>query len=247
MSHAWNLSVWCLVAIASPSLAEAQSLTGNVGSANVGGGDRSAEARLGIDETGSAASRLHYEYAFSDWYQLRTIASFRRPDDGEWSYSGLTLENWFQWAEEGANNKGFNGGVRLAYTFTENDRPDTLAVRVTLTDRFASGWEWRANVIAETTLNDRISDSAEIESRFQVTRALTGTPAGTTKWRVGAELFSEFGNAKNLPSIDEQAHQIGPVVKADLPSGVFLQAAVRAGLTPGSDDLMTKFFIGREF
>ncbi len=247
MSHIRNLSLCCLVAFASASSAKAQSLTGNVGSANIGAGDRAAEARLGVDDAGSAASRFHYEYAFSDWYQLRTIASFRRPEDGEWAYSGLTLENWFQWAEEGGNNEGFNGGVRLAYTFASDDRHDTVALRVTTTDRFAGAWEWRANLIAGSPLNDPGSDGAELESRLQISRALPGTPGGATKWRAGAELFSEFRNAKNLPNLDEQAHQIGPVVKADLPNGVFLQAALRAGLTPDSDDVMAKVFIGREF
>lgn len=247
ITHIRSLTFCCFVVFAAAGAAHAQSLTGNVGSANIGAGEQSVEGRVGIEESGNAQGRFHYEYGFSDWYQLRTIAAFRKPEDGDWTFSGLTFENWFQWSEEGADRKGFNGGARLAYTFSDDNRPDTLAFRVTITDRFAGVWEWRTNLIAETAVNDPGSDGAELESRFQLTRAIPHRSFGAQSWRVGAELFSEYGTTNELASLDAQAHQMGPVVKAEWSNGISLQAAVRAGLTEGSDDLMAKIFIGREF
>lgn len=224
-----------------------QSLTGNVGSAGISAGDRSVEARAGIDDEGNLGSRIHYDQALTGWYQFRVIAAFERPDAGEADFSGVTLENWFQWSEESSDGKGFNGGVRFAYTLTDDGEPDEAAVRLTLTDKFAGVWEWRANAIAEMETGGGRQDGAGLEMRLQLTRALNSSLLGTTDWRLGAELFSEYGNTEDIPQLSDQAHQLGPVLKAEWDNGVFLQAAVRRGLTDGSDDWMGKIFIGREF
>ena len=235
------------VASAFTGVAQAQSLTGNAGSANITAGDRAAELRAGIDDEGNAQSRVHIEQAFTGWYQLRAIASFRQPDGASWDYSGFTLENWFQWTEEGRDGEGLNGGLRLAYTFAEDGAPDEAAARLTLTDKLAGNWEWRANLIAAFETGDQRAEGAELESRLQLTRALPAGWMGTGDMRFGAELFSEYGNTEDLPDFDQQAHQFGPVFKAEWNNGIYLQMAVRAGLTSGSDDLMAKVFIGREF
>ena len=235
------------MAAAFAGAASAQSLTGNVGSANITPGDRAAEVRIGMDDEGGSQSRIHYEQGFSEWYQLRVIAAFRKPEDEDWDYSGLTFENWFQWSTESKSGEGFNGGLRLSYTFSDQDRPDEAALRLTLTDRFAENWEWRANLIAAVETTQEPASGAELESRLQLTRALPFTLTGEDKWRLGAELFSEYGNSRDIPGLDEQAHQIGPVAKIDLDNGIYIQTAVRFGLTESSDDTMAKVFIGREF
>lgn len=239
----------CLLALAaafSPA-ALAQSLTGNVGSADVSAGERAYEFRIGISEEGDIGSRAHFDVAFNDWYQLRTIAAFAQPDAEDWEFRGLTFENWFQWREEGEDGSGYNGGLRLAYTFAEGSRTDEVAARLTLTDKLADGWEWRANLIGEIEAGSGSEGGVNIGSRAQVSRAMGGPFLGARSWRLGAEVFSEYGNSRDLASLDEQAHQIGPVVKAGWDNGVYVQAAARVGLTDGSDDGMIKLFIGREF
>ncbi len=247
MFHVARLSTCLFPASAMACAAEAQSLTGNAGSASINAGDRSAEFRVGVDDTGAAQSRAHYDHAFAEWYQLRSIVSFRRPDGEDWDYSGLTFENWFQWSEENKDDTGFNGGARVAYTFAGSGGPDEAALRLTLTNRFAGAWEWRTNIIAGMELGDQGADGRELESRFQVTRAVPVAVLGTEIWRLGAELFSEYGNTRDLPGLAQQAHQLGPVVKAEWQNGAFIQAAIRTGLTSGSDDVMAKIFVGKEF
>lgn len=235
------------VLVVAVSAARAQSLTGNVGSAGINDGERALEVRLGVSDEGDAAARVHYDHAFTDWYQLRTIASFNRDDGAGWDFSALVLENWFHWIEEADDQSGFNGGFRLAYGFNDGGGPDEAEARLTLTDKFAEAWEWRANVIAELETGDGSEGGAELESRLQLTRALAGSAFGSSKWRLGAELFSEYGDTRDLADLDEQAHQIGPVTKAEWKNGVYLQSAVRFGLTDASDDAMFKVFVGREF
>lgn len=227
--------------------AGAQSLTGNVGSAGVSKGEQSVEARIGLDDQGNAASRVHYDHAFTDWYQLRLIAGFSQPEDKDWDFSSVTLENWFQWREEARDNSGFNGGLRVAYSFADGAGPDEAEVRLTVTDKFADGWEWRANLKGEVETGDGSEGGIGLEARAQVSRALAMSALGSDDWRLGVELFSEFGNSRDIPGFNDQAHQIGPVVKIGWENGVYVQSAVRVGVTDGSDDAMAKLFIGREF
>ena len=225
----------------------AQSLTGNVGSAGVTDGEQAFEARIGFNDDGDAAGRVHYDYSFNDWYQLRIIGSFSQPDGEDWDYTGITFENWFQWREEADDNSIFNGGLRFAYGFADDGGPDEAEVRFTITDKFADGWEWRTNVIAEIEAGDGSEGGVSLEARGQLSRALDVIALGSEKWRLGMEVFSEFGNSRDIPDFDDQAHQIGPVVKVSWNNGVYLQSAVRFGLTDGSDDTMAKLFLGREF
>lgn len=235
--------------LAGPSglAAQAQSLTGNVGSAGVTNGDKSMEARIGFNEAGDAAGRIHYDHAFSDWYQFRAIAFFSQPDGGDWDISGVTAENWFQWREEAKDNSGFNGGFRFAYGFSRDAEPDEAEIRLTVTDRFAENWEWRGNIIAEMEAGDGSRGGAELEARAQLSRAIAITALASDDWRLGLEWFGEFGNSRDIPGLEEQAHQVGPVVKVSWDNGVYVQSAVRAGITDGADDVMAKLFVGREF
>ena len=228
-------------------LAWGQSLTGNVGSAGISPGDRSVEVRAGMDDAGNLASRVHYDQALTGWYQVRLIAAFERPDEGDTDFTGLTFENWFQWSEENSDGSGFNGGARFAYTFSDGGGPDEAEFRLTLTDKFASSWEWRANVIAEMETGTGREDGAGLQTRLQLTRAINPAWLGTRDWRFGAEVFSEYGNSEDIPGWNDQAHQAGPVFKAEWENGVFLQTAIRAGLTDGADDWMGKIFVGRAF
>jgi hypothetical protein len=245
MLPAFAAAVFGLLAFA-PS-AKAQSLTGNVGSAGVTAGEHAVEARFGVDDEGAAGARAHYDYAFTGWYQLRLIGAFAKPDDDDWDFSSFTIENWLQWREEADDNSGFNGGVRFAYSIAGDGDPDEAEVRLTLTDKFAQDWEWRANVIGEMEVGDNSADGVFLETRGQLTRGFDFTALGSQDWRFGAEIFSEFGNTTDIPGFDDQAHQIGPVVKTSWENGVYLQSAVRFGVTEGADDSMFKIFVGREF
>lgn len=232
--------------LAAPT-ALAQSLTGNVGSAAITKGERDLEVRVGVNSEDEADSRVHYTHAFTDWYQLRTIVSFEKDDGQGWDYGSLGFENWFQWREEAKDGSGFNGGLRLGYAFEDGAGPDEAEVRLTLTDKFAGAWEWRTNVIAEFETGSGSEGGAELETRFQLTRGMPAPFLGASRWRLGAEILSEYGNTRDFAALDDQAHQVGPVVKFEWDNGVYLQSSVRFGLTDAADDVMGKVFVGREF
>jgi len=232
---------------AGPFAAHAQSLTGNVGSAGITNGEQSIETRFGVNDDGDAGGRFHYDNAFADWYKLRLIGSYSRDDGEDIDFSGLTIENWFQWSEEQDDETGFNGGLRFSYTYSDQGEPDEVEMRLTATDKFAGGWEWRANLIAEREIGSERGEGVALQARAQVSRALNISAFSTDSWRLGAEVFSELGTTNDVPAFDEQAHQVGPVLKASWSSGLYIQSSVRFGVTEGSDDAMAKFFIGRDF
>jgi hypothetical protein len=150
MLKACSQAALALMGMAAPAAppAHTQSLTGNVGSASVSAGESAVEFRTGVNDTGDAAARVHYENDFSGWYQLRVIGSFSQPDGEDWNFRALTVDSWHQWAEEADDNSAFNGGFRLGYSLAGGG-PDEAQVRLTLTDKFADGWEWRVSVIGE--------------------------------------------------------------------------------------------------
>lgn len=247
MTKAASALLAAALVLATAVPASAQSLTGNVGSAGITKGERAVEVRAGVTDEGDGASRMHYEQAFTDWYQLRVIASFDHPADDKSDFDALTFENWFQWSEEADDNSGFNGGVRLAYDFVDGRGPDAAEVRLTLTDKFAGRWEWRANLLAAVETGEGSAGGIELESRAQLTRGLDVTALGSRDWRLGAEIFSEYGNTRDLADFEDQAHQLGAVAKAEWENGVYLQTALRFGVTDAADDAMVKVFLGRVF
>ena len=84
MSRVSKLLLLAAFMATASSVSSAQSLTGNVGSANIATGERAAEVRVGLDDEHVARARLHYEQAFTEWYQLRAITSFRKRDGESW-------------------------------------------------------------------------------------------------------------------------------------------------------------------
>ena len=100
---------------------------------------------------------------------------------------------------------------------------------------------------SKAVAGDGSEGGVSLESRLQLSRAIEVNAFTADDWRAGFELFSEYGNTRDLLGLDDQAHQIGPVVKVSWDNGIYLQSAVRFGLTEGSDDAMAKVFIGREF
>lgn len=175
------------------------------------------------------------------------IGSFRQPDAEDLEFDALTFENWFQWREEADDGSGFNGGVRLAYGFANSGGPDEAELRLTLTDKFAGNWEWRANLIAEMEVGSGSEDGVSLESRFRLTRKIDTSVFSSTDLRAGVEMFNEFGNSLDIPDFQDQAHQIGPILQASWYNGIFVRTAIRFGVTDGADDVMSNLTVGREF
>ncbi len=237
----------CAGAVALCSAVSAQSLTGSVSSANITRGEGEVEARYGVNDEGAAGSRLHVQYGFSDWYRARVIfVATDRVGQG-WRYGSTAFENHFQWAQEGTDNGGFHGGLRVSYIAGAGNSDDAVGTRLIVTDRFAGRWEWRANFDVGMPVNGRFEDDAELEIRANLTRGLDINLPGTSSWRAGVEVFSELGTPNDFLSDRASAHQAGGMVSFGLTDTISISSRARFGLSRNADDAMFQIAIGRDF
>jgi len=226
----------------------------NVGTAKVDAGALSAEWRGGFtwDNTNAGDDerlrlREHVDYGLTDWYALRVVASQGKRRGDNLEHGAIALENRIQLIER--DEHGWDGGIRLIYGHSDGDKtPHTLDFRLMAQVPFgrAQQWEWRHNTVFRHDVGEDSRDGLRLELRNQVTRAVT-PPGFLRKLRLGVELFNDFGRLNRQRGYDAQDHQFGPVMKAYLPGGYYLQTGYRAGLSQGATDHIVKLFIGKAF
>lgn len=233
--------------------AHAASPIGNVGTAKADEGAFSAELRTGFtfDDAGSSNDerfriRQHIDYGFSDWYAVRIVTEQDKQQGADFDFRSITFENRFQIFERDVH--GWDGGVRVIYGVgAGGGQSDEIDIRFIANVPIGENWEWRHNTILEHEVGSNADDGLILEQRNQLTRRIGNFIPGVAKTRVGVEMFNDFGNLRDDAGFDGQDHQIGPVMKADFPNGVYFQAGYRAGLSDDAPDHLLKFFIGRKF
>jgi hypothetical protein len=82
-------------------------------------------------------------------------------------------------------------------------------------------------MIAGAGTSDDARSGVGLQKRLQLKRALPGAAFAGGSWRFGAEHFSECGNSRDIPGLDQQARQFWPVLKAAWDNSVCLEAGAR--------------------
>lgn len=245
----------CFCMILAPVLqtAHAASPIGNVGTAKADKGAFSTEFRTGFtfDDSGSSNDerfrlRQHIDYGFSDWYAARIVIEQDKQQSADFDFRSVTFENRFQFFE--SDTHGWDGGVRVNYGVSAGGgQSDEIDIRFIANVPIGENWEWRHNTVLEYELGGNADDGLNLELRNQLTKVVGNFIPGTNKTRVGIEMFNDFGNLRDDAGFSAQDHQIGPVMKAYFPKGVYIQAGYRAGLSDDAPDHLLKFFVGRNF
>lgn len=243
----------CLLAFGMMSSAYAGSPIGNAGTAVADKGAFSFEQRMGYQfdednprEDGRFRMRQHVDYGFTDWYAVRIVAEQDKRDDESLDFTGLTIENRFQFFEK--RNHGWDGGVRLIYIFGASPgEPDEVDVRLIANVPVGEDWSFRHNTILEHEIGDNAADGVLMELRTQMVRDFQLEEGFVSKVSLGVEMFSDLGELNNVGSFDDQNHQIGPVMKANFGKGAYLQFGYRAGLSDDAPDHLLKLFLGKKF
>ncbi len=232
----------------------AASPVSNVSSANVDKGKLSIEQRFGYStdtpgETNHKRFRMrqHIDYGWNDWYATRLVASEDKRDGQNMEFRSISLENRFHIFEKSTH--GWDGGFRLNYSHSDGDKtPHNTELRLIAGVPFANSWEARGVVSIEHEIGEDSESGAALELRSQVTKAIPQAFIDYVKeFRLGLEMFNDFGKVRELNGYKQQDHQIGPVVKMKLKDGNYLQFGYRAGVSEASADHVFKLFIGREF
>ncbi len=217
-----------------------------VGGATVDAGKTAIEWRLAMSEDDDNAgqdqrvrTRVHIDHAFSDLYAARLVYSMDRRKGDNLEFDGLSLQNRFHLLKK--EDYGFDGGIRLNYTFADGDKkPDVLSLRFYQQIPYKA-WEVRFNQIIETEIGEDRDGGMLAEWRSQVTYAVNDN------LRVGLDAFHDFGNLDEQSGYSDQEHAVGPVVKAKLGGGYSLEAAYRVGISDASADQSGTFILTKSW
>lgn len=232
-----------LLCTASPATANTGSA---VGGPNVDAGKTAVEWRIamsGDDEDAGqdqrVRTRVHVDHAFSDLYAARLVYSLDRREGDSLEFDGLSLQNRFHILK--AKDYGFDGGIRLNYTFADGDKkPDVLSLRFYQRIPYEA-WEVRFNQILESEIGEDRDGGLLAEWRSQVTYGVTND------LRLGLDFFHDLGNLEEQSGYSAQEHAAGPVVKAKLGGGYSIEAAYRTALSAAAPDHSATFILTRSW
>jgi hypothetical protein len=216
-----------------------------VGGPNVDAGKTAVEWRLAASEDDDASqdkrvrTRVHIDHAFSDLYAARLVYNLDRRKGDNFEFDGLSLQNRFHILK--AKDHGFDGGIRLNYTFADGDKkPDVLSLR--FYQRIPhDAWEVRFNQIFESEIGEDRDGGLIAEWRTQVTYGVTEDV------RLGLDFFHDLGNLEEQSGYSSQEHAAGPVLKAKFGGGYSIEAAYRIGLSDAAPDQSGTFILTRSW
>lgn len=228
--------------------AEAANANSNsaVGGATVDAGKTAVEWRIAMSEDdedagqdGRVRTRVHLDHAFSNLYAARLVYNVDKRKDDNFEFSGLSLQNRFHVLKK--EDYGFDGGIRLNYTFADGDKkPDVLSLRFYQQIPYKA-WEVRFNQIFETEIGEERDGGLLAEWRTQVTYAVNDN------LRLGLDMFHDLGNLEHQSGYSAQEHAAGPVLKAKLGGGYSIEAAYRVGISDASADQSGTFILTKSW
>lgn len=216
--------------------------TTSVFSPDVRAGSQAAEYRLSfVPQSGddAIAHRLHYQRAWSEDWRWRFIGllSDRGADDLEYRYMRLELQNQFLSDEVG----DWDAAVRYEFQIADNDdRPSRVRVAFTAKRDLDARWQIRGNFLTGREFGAESGEGYLLETRAQITRAVGD-------YRLGIESFNDFNDTQDVGGFDDQAHQIGPVLKGRFGGGWKFLLSGLFGVSDGADDHDIRLHLTRGF
>ena len=215
----------------------------SVGSAKVEKGKSALEYRLAGSIDGDDASqdervrsRLHIDHGFTDYYAARLVFSVDRRQGNNLEFANVRLENRFYLFKQ--QEHGFDGGFRLLYTHADGDKkPNSAGVRFYQAVKSGS-FETRFNQNFEHQIGEDSDPGLSLELRSQVTYELR------ENFRLGVDMFNDFGNLREQSGYSAHEHAIGPVIKTKI-GAYSLETAYRTGISSASADHSLTFIVSR--
>jgi hypothetical protein len=216
--------------------------TSNVFSPDVSGGSSAVEYRLSyIPEDGAlpdlVSHRLHYQRALSDSWRARILAAHASVGGGSLDYQYTRVELQWQYLE----NRVSGGTAALRFEVQIGDEsPDRL--RLAWSGKIdVDAWQLRANALIGRQIGSGAAGGLQLETRAQLVRRMRHGLS------VGIEMFNDFNTTAEFGSLDDQRHQLGPVLKADFGRGWSLLASYLAALSGAAPDHDLRLMVARDF
>lgn len=175
----------------------------------VKGGELAFEARGNTtiddddDKDGAQRHIFEIEYGVTDWWKAAIFGRFNKSATGSLRYQLTAIENIIQLTEQG--KYWLDAGVYLEYKLAADDSdPDGVEVKLLL-EKNINDFTHTLNLILEQDVGSKADKDLEFEYGWKTRKIIT------PHMKLGIEAFGKLGELKDIKSLQEQVHRIGPV------------------------------------
>ena len=240
----------CILFFAQFSYSFAAGLVSTVSSPDVAKNVLNAGFRSGYDlgETDTESDnnfimRQQFEYGFTNLYSARLQFIQNRPTGGQIRQNAVGFQNRIEFADE--QKDGWGASVRASYQYRSGrKRHDTIRTSFLYLLPDIAGAEFRQNILLEYNVDRDMREGFELEFRSQITAPLFDKNKDI---RIGIEMMNIFPSFTNHSLENEDTHQIGPIIKANLTDKLSLQTGYRFTTNGTTDVHGIMLYFGRKF
>lgn len=218
----------------------------SVGSIDVRKGrtDVSLRGAYGLDDDVSTQdnrirSRVTVDHAFTEWFASGLYVQGDHSGNDNMELDTVIWDNRIQMASE--EEDGFNGGIRLRYSWRDGDKkPDVTRIQFLGDKRFGK-WQLRGSQIFFHEVGQDSRKGVGLDTRYQVNYAYRD------RHRAGVEGFHNFGRVRDMNGFDAQSHVLGVVFVGPLAENTNYEVGYGAGLSRSAPDHSVKLFVSWNF
>ncbi len=175
----------------------------------VKGGELAFEARGNItiddDDNKDGAQRhvFEIEYGVNDWWKFGVFGRYNKSATGSLRYQLTGLENIIQLTEQG--KYWLDAGIYLEYKFAADDSdPDGAEIKLLL-EKDINDFTHTLNLILEQEVGSKGDKDLEFEYGWKSRKKIT------PHMKLGIEAFGKLGELRDIKSLQDQDHRLGPV------------------------------------
>mgnify|MGYP001826381749 FL=1 len=202
--------------------------TGGVFGPVVNEGHRSWQYRIAYDHDAHAdAQRLHYQHAVNDDLMWRLVVQRREMADGDHEHDFVQGELFWQLPDVRNN---WQQGVRFDLRASDGDRPHVFGMNWMNDLHLGERWMARFLVLTSMLFGENRDSGVILQTRASLNYR------ASANLNLALSMFNVYGFVDDMPDFEEQRHQIGPTLTANLGRGWAVRAGYLAGVNRSTPD-----------
>lgn len=232
----------CTALNAHASPINANVLPGSVGRAGMLGLEYRPSYELDSESDtadGRFTERLDFFYNPSNRVQLRTFLTREKRSGENFDLTNWFIEPAFQLFNQ--DQHGFDGSLITGLSLAEGDNTPHFGYIILAAEYQQGSWSYRHNSFIGHQFGPDASSGLRYEARWMALRRIHPS------LRLGAEMYNDFGNVRELRGYHRQSHRAGPVMLGSLGHGLGFEAGVQRGLNLDQSDWAGKFWLNYVF
>ncbi len=192
-----------------------------------------------VGEDGFRADTIKLDYGITKRWQMELALNWEDIPQHGYNYASTEVESKFRFYDPGDYWLDFS--MKLAYEIAhESGVADAAKTKLQFAKKFEK-WDHTANLnFSKEVGKDATKD---ITSSF----AWRTRYAANEHFKPSIEYFASLGEWVDMPSYNDQAHRIGPVVYGNLTPEIGYKLGYLFGLSKAAEDGSFKAFLSYEF